>query len=143
VFSGIFLLLFSLLVAGQQRAGSSSNWTFFRGGGGGILMVNKVSIEKKERKRKRKKNLEIVVTLMSRAGRHLFLRCRSSASLMLGSSTVYIYIGKTECVCAGHLFYFLRFSSLFYNWTRRCWPAGRLGKRDDSRMTKMVKDSAD
>lgn len=30
---------------------------------------------------------------------------------MLGSSTV--YIGKTECVCAGHLFYFLRFSSLF------------------------------
>jgi hypothetical protein len=106
-------------------------------------MVNKVSIEKKERKKKKKKNLEIVVTLMSRAGRHLFLRCRSSASLMLGSSTVYIYIGKTECVCAGHLFYFLRFSSLFYNWTRRCWPAGRLGKRDDSRMTKMVKDSAD
>ncbi len=71
-------------------------------------MVNKVSIEKKE---KEKKNLEIVVTLMSRAGRHLFLRCRSSASLMLGSSTV--YIGKTECVCAGHLFIFFAFRLFF------------------------------
>lgn len=31
-------------------------------------MVNKVSIEKKKERKRKKKNLEIVVTLMSRAG---------------------------------------------------------------------------
>jgi hypothetical protein len=136
-----FFFFFSLLVAGQQRAGSSSNWTFFRGGGGGILMVNKVSIEKKEKEKKKLRNC----SHLNEPGRPApfspmpLLRLADAGQ----QHSIYICIGKTECVCAGHLFYFLRFSSLFYNWTRRCWPAGRLGKRDDSRMTKMVKDSAD